>query len=130
MPTDNANTPKRPNLWREWDKVMDDPSNPVARQYRRNSDESRKIDQAIHKTPVSRLQIDQLKAQRLVPRAQATLTPTGQMHTYAVTSLEAVRERKIGFGEKRLGRLEGEALRGFERTQGRFLTPRRSGPSR
>lgn len=88
---------------------------------------ARQVDQAIHKTPVSRKQVNRLKEQRAVARAQAALTPKGPMNTRVLTTIESIRERQIHFQEKRLNRQQGEAERAFKRSdRSHFKQPQRS----
>lgn len=88
--------------------------------------EVRRVNQAIHKTPVLRTQVERLKEQRAVARAHAALTPKGPTNTRVLTMIEAIRERKIHFQEKRLNRQQGEAQRAFkDSNRSRFKPPER-----
>jgi len=112
----------RDTLDRAWNGL----SNEAQRQEAEQQAEARRASQAIHKTPVSRTQVERLKEQRAVSRAQAALTPKGPTNTRVLTMIEAIRERKIHFQEKRLDRQQGEAQRAFkDSNRSRFKQPER-----
>jgi hypothetical protein len=100
-------------LWQGWDKALADPDNPGAKTYEAKRREGEARDQRIHAKPVSKLHVDQLKAERAKPQAQSHLTPNGPGAAHVRSAKESERERKIHFQEKRLDRQQGAAQQGF-----------------
>ncbi len=104
-------------LWQSWDKAMSDRNNTGARKYREKATQGQAIDKEVHRTPVSRMEINRLKAERARARAQPELTPNGPMGTRAQSVAEATRERKIHFQEKRLVSHKDKAREDFRHDQ-------------
>jgi len=87
-------------------------------------------DARIHKKPVSRLQINNMKAQRQKPGVQSRLIPKGPGAAPSRNAQDAERERKIHFQEKRLGRQQGIAKQDFKRSNRSQFRGPMQGPQR
>jgi len=81
---------------------MDTPTKRPSIAMMRANAAARERAERIHRSPVTRAEIERLKAEREAPRAQLTLTPDGHTALTVDRSREAVREQRIFKGEKRL----------------------------
>jgi|GEM_PF-4427774 len=63
---------------------------------------ARESDERIHRSPVTRAEIERLKAERQAPKVELVLTPDGHTSLTVDRKREAVREQRIFKGEKRL----------------------------
>ncbi|MCJ2186246.1 hypothetical protein [Novosphingobium beihaiensis] len=78
---------------------------------------ARERDERIHRSPVTRAEIERLKAERQVPKTELTLTPDGHTGLTVDRRREAVREQRIFKGEKRLDRQSRRMRAEHDRTR-------------
>jgi len=117
-------------LWTEWDKVINNPHHPGTQIYEQKRREGSERHARVHQTPVSKLEIDRLKAERAKAQAQLHLTPNGSDAAYIRTQQEAEREQRIDFQEKRLALQKGLSRRDFEPASKAQVRGPMRGPSR
>ena len=83
----------------------------------RATTKAREFDQRVHRSPVTRAEIERLKNEREAPKMELTLTPDG----YSVLTIdrrrEAEREQRISKGTKRLQRRSRQMRSEHERTR-------------
>lgn len=117
-------------LWQGWDKAMADKNHQGTRTFEQKRREGMERDQRIHQKPVSKLEVDRLKAERAKAKAQSHLIMKGPDGAYIRSATQSERECKIGVQEKALNRQKGRAQKGFERSSsGKTRFPIR-GPTR
>lgn len=78
---------------------------------------ARERDQRIHRSPVTRAEIERLKAERQAPKVTLALTPDGHTNLTVDRKHEAVREQRIFKGEKRLRRKSQRLRSEHDRTR-------------
>ncbi|MEM7702517.1 MAG: hypothetical protein AAF251_11320 [Pseudomonadota bacterium] len=67
-----------------------------------NRAEAQACNERIHRSPVTRAEIERLKAERQIPKMELTLMPQGHSALTIDRRREAEREQRIFKGEKRL----------------------------
>lgn len=110
--------------------MTDDPKEPfnkagsIADQ--KQSQDKGRIDQAmdreaferhrrIHQTPVSTKELNARKKLRALPKLVLVPTPNGGISQALNNRVQSENERRIHFLEKRLGRIEGQAKKEFDK---------------
>lgn len=125
-----ADTPRRGWDRQAFDKALANTNHPGTQVYATQRAKGERIDREVHKKPSSRLQIDQLKAERAKAIPAPQLTPSGPVNAQSRSQVEYVRERKIHHQEKQLKRQQGRAQLGFEAANAPRPSRSVRGPSR
>lgn len=125
-----ADTLRRGWDWQAFDKALSNSNHPGTQVYEAQRAKGERIDREVHEKPSSRLQIDQLKAERAKAIPAPQLTPNGPENVQSRSQVEYVRERKIHHQERQLRRQQGRAQHSFEAANLNRPSPSVRGPSR
>lgn len=101
-------------LWQGWDQAIANSNHPGTRTLEGKRKQGQEIDDRVHRTPVSRPQIDHLKAERDKAQLHSRLIPKGPGVAHVHSAQHSERERTISFQEKRLARQQDVARSSFD----------------